>query len=199
MSPDGQSAAASTSRPEVSETPDGTGPGRIPGLRYVDHAAFTVPDLDQAVAFFVQILGAQELYRSQRGGDRPFMVTNFEVDPNATLELSMLRLDPNLNIELFEWSAPDQRTDLPRPSDLGGHHVCLYVDDVSAACRHLRTVSGVRVLGEPKKVRGDGPVAGTTWTYFLTPWGMLIELVNRANVRPLPEFIGQRNWVVDVD
>ena len=40
---------------------------RIPGVRYADHVAFTVPDLDQAVQFFVQTLGAQELYRSTRG------------------------------------------------------------------------------------------------------------------------------------
>jgi extradiol dioxygenase family protein len=37
---------------------------RIPGVRYADHVAFTVPDLDEAIQFFVQALGAEELYRS---------------------------------------------------------------------------------------------------------------------------------------
>jgi hypothetical protein len=31
---------------------------RIPGVRYADHVGFTVPDLDEAVRFFVQALGA---------------------------------------------------------------------------------------------------------------------------------------------
>ena len=39
---------------------------RIPGLQYADHVAFTVPDLDEAVGFFVEALGAEELYRSTR-------------------------------------------------------------------------------------------------------------------------------------
>ncbi len=29
---------------------------RIPGVRYADHVGFTVPDLDEAVRFFVQAL-----------------------------------------------------------------------------------------------------------------------------------------------
>ncbi|HZT10373.1 MAG TPA: VOC family protein, partial [Actinomycetota bacterium] len=33
----------------------------LPGLRHVDHAAYTVPDLDEAVRFFVEVLGAEEL------------------------------------------------------------------------------------------------------------------------------------------
>ena len=37
---------------------------RIPGVQHVDHVAFTVPDLDDAVSFFVQGFGAEELYRS---------------------------------------------------------------------------------------------------------------------------------------
>ena len=32
---------------------------RIPGVRYADHVAFTVPDLDEAVRFFVEALGAR--------------------------------------------------------------------------------------------------------------------------------------------
>ena len=34
----------------------------IPGARNVDHVAFTVPDLRRAVAFFVDVLGAETIY-----------------------------------------------------------------------------------------------------------------------------------------
>jgi hypothetical protein len=40
----------------------------------------------------------------------------------------MLRMPPNLNVELFEWSSSDRRTEHPRHSDAGGHHVCFAVD-----------------------------------------------------------------------
>ena len=77
----------------------------LPGLRHVDHAAYTVPDLDEAVRFFVEVLGAEELYRSQRGPDPSFMPVHFDVPSDAALELAMLRMPPNLNIELFAWQS----------------------------------------------------------------------------------------------
>ena len=168
---------------------------RLPGLRHVDHAAFTVPDLGQAISFFADVLGAEELYRSRRGPDASFMPANFDVPPDAELELSMLRLPPNLNIELFQWRTTDQRTEHPRHSDRGGHHLCFAVDDVDEAVVHLRRIPGVRILGGRKEVGGDSPsVAGNRWTYFLTPWGLLMELVDRSRVQNPPNFVGPAEW-----
>jgi len=167
----------------------------LPGLRHVDHAAYAVPDLEQAVAFFVEVLGAEELYRSRRGPDAEFMPLHFEVPDDAALELSMLRLPPNLNIELFEWATADQRIEHPRLSDRGGHHLCLVVDDVDAAVEHLRGIDGVRILGGRKEVGGDSPsVAGNRWTYFRTPWGLHMELVDRSRVKDAPELVGPADW-----
>lgn len=167
----------------------------LPGLRHVDHAAYTVPDLDEAVRFFVEVLGAEELYRSQRGPDPSFMPTHFDVPPDAALELAMLRLPPNLNVELFEWQSEDQRTQHPRHSDRGGHHLCFVVDDVDAAIAHLDTIPNVRVLGDRKEVGPDSPlVAGNRWTYFVTPWGLLMELVDRSRVQNPPSLVGPADW-----
>ncbi|MCM6761652.1 VOC family protein [Rathayibacter sp. ZW T2_19] len=167
----------------------------LPGLRHVDHAAYAVPDLEQAVAFFVEVLGAEELYRSRRGPDAEFMPLHFDVPDDAALELSMLRLPPNLNIELFEWATADQRFEHPRLSDRGGHHLCLVVDDVDEAVEHLRGIDGVRILGGRKEVGGDSPsVAGNRWTYFRTPWGLHMELVDRSRVKDAPELVGPADW-----
>ena len=113
----------------------------------------------------------------------------------AALELSMLRFPPNLNIELFQWRTADQRTEHPRHSDRGGHHLCLIVDDVDQAVAHLETIPGVRVLGGRKEVGPDSPlVAGNRWTYFLTPWGLLMELVDRSRVKNPPNLVGPAEW-----
>ncbi|MET0453797.1 MAG: VOC family protein [Mycobacterium sp.] len=168
---------------------------RIPGLRYADHAAFTVPDLDEAVRFFVEALGADELYRSTRGPDADFMPENFDVPQDAALTLAMLRMPPNLNVELFEWSSSDRRAEHPRHSDAGGHHLCFVVDDVDAAVAVLRQIPGVRMLGDRKEVAGDSPsVAGNRWIYFLTPWGLLMELVDRSRVTDPPALVGPAEW-----
>lgn len=173
---------------------------RIPGLRYADHVAFTVPDLDEAVQFFVQVLGAEELYRSVRGPDSTFMRENFAVPQDARLELAMLRMPPNLNVELFEWDTVDRRTEHPRHSDSGGHHLCFVVDGVDQAVAVLRDIPGVRVLGDRKEVAGDSPrVAGNRWTYFLTPWGLLMEIVDRSRVADPPSLVGPADWHTATD
>jgi catechol 2,3-dioxygenase-like lactoylglutathione lyase family enzyme len=157
--------------------------------------AFTVPDLTEAVTFFVDVLGAQELYTSRRGPDPSAMPLNFDVPPDAALELSMLRLPPNLNIELFQWRTADQRTEHPRHSDRGGHHLCFAVEDVDEAVAHLTQIPGVRILGARKEVGQDSPsVAGNRWTYFVTPWGLLMELVDRSRVQNPPNFVGPAEW-----
>lgn len=167
----------------------------LPGLLYADHVAFTVPDLDEAVTFFVAVLGAEELYRSERGPDADFMPTNFDVAVDAALRLSMLRLPPNLNVELFEWQGVGRRTEVPRASDAGGHHLAFTVEDVDVACEYLATIPGVRLLGDVKQVAADSPtVAGNRWTYFQTPWGLTMELVDRSRVTDLPRFVGPGDW-----
>lgn len=170
----------------------------LPGLSHVDHVALTVPDLDEAVAFFVDVLGGEELYRSRRGPDPEFLPRHFEVPPDAALELSMVRLPPNLNIELFQWTSADQRVERPRHSDAGGHHLAFVVDDVDAAADYLRSVPGARILGGVKQVGDDSPrVAGNRWTYAVTPWGLLIELIDRSRVADPPRFVGPDDWKGD--
>ena len=79
---------------------------RIPGLQYADHVAFTVPDLDEAVRFFVEALGAEELYRSTRGPDPEFMSENFDVPQDAALTLAMLRMPPTSTWSCSSGAAP---------------------------------------------------------------------------------------------
>ena len=79
---------------------------------------------------------------------------------------------------MFEYTAPDQRSEPPRNSDVGGHHVALYVDDLDEAVAYLHA-HGVTVLGEPTVSKGAHE--GQRWVYFLAPWGMQFELVSYPN------------------
>jgi catechol 2,3-dioxygenase-like lactoylglutathione lyase family enzyme len=66
---------------------------------------------------------------------------------------------PNLNVEPFEWSSSDRRTEHPRHNDVGGHHLCFVVDDVDRAIAVLRDIPGVRLLGDrPPRRRLRVPV-----------------------------------------
>jgi len=150
----------------------------LPGLRGSDHIGFTVPDLNEAVDFFVNVIGCEPFYTlGPFSSEGDWMETQLNVHPKAVMKkLQFLRCANGPNFEIFEYEAPDQRETPPKNSDIGGHHIAFYVDDFEAALAHLRS-HGVKILGEPV-VRTSGPSAGQTWIYFLTPWGMQLELLS---------------------
>lgn len=149
----------------------------LPGLRRLDHVGFTVPDLEEATRFLVDVLGCVYLYSlGPFEAEDDWMTRHLDVHPRARVnENRFFQCGEQAVFEVFDYSAPDQRADLPRNSDLGGHHVALYVEDLDAAVAHLRR-HGVRVLDGPTASRG--PAAGNRWIYFTAPWGMQFELVS---------------------
>ncbi|HWM73569.1 MAG TPA: VOC family protein [Nocardioides sp.] len=148
----------------------------LPGLRRVDHIGFTVPDLDQAHQFLVDVLGFEYLYSlGPFRHDDDWMATHLAVHPRAEMNNRFYRCGGETLLEVFEYDAPDQRDVQPRNSDIGGHHIAMYVDDLDAAIEHLRA-AGVEVFAGPTASRG--PAEGNRWIYFLSPWGMQFELVS---------------------
>jgi len=166
----------------------------LPGLRGTDHIGFTVPNLEEAVDFFVNVIGCElfhELGPFQSDGD--WMQTHLNVHPRAVMKkLRFLRCRNGANFEIFEYESPDQNRQQPKNSDVGGHHLAFYVDDIGAAIAYLKS-KGVRLLGEPT-VRTNGPHAGQTWIYFLTPWGMQLELVSFPNGKGYEKETAARLW-----
>lgn len=149
----------------------------IPGLRRFDHIGFTVPDLDEAERFLVDVLGCEYLYSlGPFRHDDDWMTRHLDVHPRAEMvENRWFRCGDQAVFEVFSYTSPDQRDTIPRNSDVGGHHVALYVEHIDAAVEHLRS-RGVRVLDGP--TASSGPATGNRWIYFLSPWGMQFELVS---------------------
>lgn len=167
----------------------------LPGLRGGDHIGITVPDLEEATRFFVDVLGAERFYDLGPFGDDKgeWMKNQLGVHPRARVEkLRFLRLGQNLNLELFQYTAPDQRREAPRNSDIGAQHIALYVDDFHAALAYLRG-HGVEIMGEPV-VRDSGPSAGQTWVYFRTPWGLQMELLSYPSGKAYERDFEGRLW-----
>jgi catechol 2,3-dioxygenase-like lactoylglutathione lyase family enzyme len=147
----------------------------MPGLRRLDHIGFTVPDLEAAHRFLVDVLGCEHLY--QLGPfvpDGDWMTTHLGVHPDTHMVCHRYRCGDQAVFEVFHYDAPDQRDAMPRNSDIGGHHIALYVDDIDAAVEHLRSAD-IRVYDGP--TAGQGPEEGNRWIYFVAPWGLQFELV----------------------
>jgi catechol 2,3-dioxygenase-like lactoylglutathione lyase family enzyme len=150
----------------------------LPGLHRLDHIGITVPDLEEATAFFLDVLGCEYMYSLGpfRDDTGDWMQVHLHVDPRTVMnQLHFFRCGGAAVFEVFEYTAPEQRTVPPLNSDVGGHHVALYVDDLDTAVAYLRE-RGVRIFGEP--TASKGPSEGQRWVYFLAPWGMQFELVS---------------------
>jgi len=151
----------------------------IPGLRGHDHTGITVPDVKAATAFFTDVLGCSHAmsfgpFMDDKG---TFMQDVVNVNPRAVIdEISMVRCGYGSNIELFQYQSPDQAKTLPKNSDIGGHHIALYVDDIAKAAEYLRS-KNVKTMQGPIPVN-EGPADGQSILYFLTPWGMQMELIS---------------------
>ncbi|MGE0406097.1 MAG: muconolactone Delta-isomerase family protein [Candidatus Korobacteraceae bacterium] len=185
--------AASTvpATPANVQTADG---GGIPGLRGTDHFGVTVPDIEAATQFFIEVIGCTPFYPlGPISSDSDWMQTHLGVHPRAVVKkIRFLRCKNGINIELFEYTSPDQRKELPKNSDYGGHHLAIYVDDFDKALEYLKS-KGVRIQGEPT-VRTAGPSAGQTWVYFLTPWGMQMELLSYPKGKAYEKDYEGRLW-----
>lgn len=166
----------------------------MPGLRGVEHVGFTVPDLEEATRFFVEVMGCERFYDlGPFAAEDDWMARQLNVHPRTVMrKLRFFRCGHGPNFEIFEYSAPDQRAELPKNSDIGGHHLAFYTDDFDASLAWLRG-HGVEILGEPV-VRHQGASAGQTWIYFRTPWGMQLELVSYPRGKGYEAGTDRRLW-----
>lgn len=152
----------------------------IPGMYGMEHLGFTVPDINEACDWFERILGAKTLYTAAtdfRHDDDDWMQEHLRVHPRAVIkEFRYMRMGNGTNFEVFEYESPDQDRTPPKNSDIGGHHLAFYVEDMDEAIAFLRK-NDVEVLGEPTAYT-EGPNLGLTWCYFLAPWGQQLEVVS---------------------
>ena len=167
----------------------------LPDLVGTEHIGFTVPNIEAATRFFVDVIGCEHIYSlgpfKDDQGD--WMRRQLNVHPRAVIrELRFLRCRTGPNFEIFEYQAPGQISEGPANSDIGGHHLAFYVHDIRAAVEYLKE-RNVRVLGEPV-TRTEGPSAGQTWIYFLAPWGMQLELVSFPHGKAYERTTDIRLW-----
>jgi catechol 2,3-dioxygenase-like lactoylglutathione lyase family enzyme len=150
--------------------------------------------MEQAIDFFVNVIGCEAFYElGPFRADDNWMAEHMNVHPRAVMKrLKFLRCANGSNFEMFEYEAPDQNSNPPRNSDVGGHHLAFYVDDIDAAVVYLQS-KNIRILGTPTR-RTVGPSSGQSWVYFLSPWGMQLELVSYPKGKGYEKETDRRLW-----
>lgn len=168
--------------------------GSLPGMRGADHLGITVPNMDDAVNFFVKVIGCEASFNlGAFKFDDNWMQVHLNVNPRAEIKrFQMVRCGHGTNFEIFEYAAPKQNSQPPKNSDVGGHHMAFYVDDMDKAVAYFKA-NGVKMLGEPSTFT-EGPAAGLTWLYFLAPWGMQLEIVSYPKGRAYEKTAKRLLW-----
>ncbi len=167
----------------------------IPGVRGIDHIGLTVPDIEQGVTFFQDVLGCAEVMRFGPFSDDKgtFMQDLVNVHPRAVIkQIAMMRCGDGSNLELFQYSSPDQKTEIPRNSDYGGVHIAFYVKDIQAAVDKAKAL-GLKTFMGPFELK-EGPAAGESITYVLAPWGLQLELISYPNGMAYEKEAKTRLW-----
>ena len=149
------------------------------GVVGIDHIGLTVPDINQAIEWYEDILGAVAplTFGPFEGA---FLGGALNVVPGTGINrITTLRIGHSAGIELFDYHSPGQRHDVPRNSDYSGHHIAFYVTDINEAVEYMDSRGVDRLFGPFTLTAGDA--AGQSINYFRTPWGSFIEFISYPN------------------
>ena len=169
----------------------------LPGLRGTEHVGITVPDVEEATRFFVDVIGCTVAYSiGPFVSDDDWLEVHLGVHPRAVVKtLRMLRCANGPNIELFEYELDGASKSTPPNSDAGASHLGFYVEDIAAAVAHLKA-NGVEVLGDVTTM-GEGPSTGLSWVYFRAPWGLQMELISAPGGQQITDQRPDALWAPD--
>ncbi len=163
-------------------------------IRGIEHVAVTVPNLKEATDFFVNTFGCKAFYKV---GPYPAVGGFGEklgVSPDTELVgFELIRCGNGSNIELFEYKVDGAKKAPPLNSDVGGHHIAFYVDDIDKEIAKLKKM-GIKTLGDEANINSGGPNGGSSWIYAQTPWGMTFELVSYPNGMEYEKSTPDRLW-----
>ncbi|GFM30575.1 VOC family protein [Novosphingobium sp. PY1] len=162
---------------------------KLPGVIGMHHIGVSVPDLDKAREFYLDILGAVEEVEPLSWADNPFIDRIVGLEGSAARQF-FCRLG-NVQIEVFEYSAPRQAPLAPDRgvNEYGYTHFAIQVEDLEAV--HERIVAaGLPVHAPPDMssitVDADGTKHGYSGTYCRDFFGNVFEILE---IHETPEIL----------
>src|SRR4051794_5370928 len=142
----------------------------------VDHTGITVSSLNDALDFWVKVLGFEHLYTWKFENTR--FIENLVGVKGVEMSLAMVKGFGH-SVELLEYKAPADRTIIrPRSCDVGSVHIALGVNDIDAALARVSDSAWVPVA-EPQTVRGSER-EGMRLIYVRGPDGVILEFIQNA-------------------
>lgn len=161
------------------------------GARGIQHIGVSVPDLDKAREFYLDLLGAEEVGPPLEWSANPFIDAVVGLKDSAARQF-MCRLG-NAYIEVFEYLAPrSARQDPDQGVNRYGYtHFAVQVEDIQSCYQRLLD-AGIRVHTPPSMdgitVDAQGRKQGYAATYCRDFFGNVFEIMeiySDEQIRPV--------------
>lgn len=151
-------------------------------IALVNHVGVTVPDLDQAFAWYRDVLGLYpHIPPTEVADDGSYfgnLVKGLFGSRFGRVRMAHLAAADGIGIELFQFLTPN--TTVPEDTfeywRAGIFHFCLTVDDVAGTATRIAD-SGGKQLSKAWQLFDNKDYAVV---YCQDPWGTVIELCNRS-------------------
>ncbi|MBK5933631.1 catechol 2,3-dioxygenase-like lactoylglutathione lyase family enzyme [Rhodovulum imhoffii] len=158
------------------------------------HIGFTVPDMEEAVAFFRDVFGAVTIMEcGSVDVDDAFMSTHLGVPKGVRIaDQRVIQVGRGGSLELFEYRGVEGEQHLKHNGEAGAMHIAFEVDDAYAVAERMRAAR-IDLLEGPTLIEG-GPMHNLVWLYLRAPWGQYLEIVSQNGPLGYEADGGPRLW-----
>lgn len=138
------------------------------------HIGIQVADLDRSLAFYVDILGFELVFRWNPQAEYIRTVTGY---PDADIHAAIVRMpgDTGVFLEILEYRNVARSPVDTRTANPGTAHIAFFVDDCDALYGDL-VARGVRAVNPPVTPT-IGPNTGGRAVYMIDPDGIRVEFI----------------------
>lgn len=141
------------------------------------HGGITVKDMDTSLKFYRDGLQLEVEFDVINGAD---YLRSVLAMPFSEIRIVYLRIPNSGFVELLEYRGLERHSASARPSDFGGGHICLYVDDIDALVARMHSL-GYSSRSEKAVDIVAGPNIGAKVVYLIDPDGYFVELFQKPS------------------
>lgn len=144
------------------------------------HVGVAVSNLAESIQVFEKCFGFETISRRTVDNDYIGILVGA---PNVTADIAMLDIGDGKFLELISWgkgSSTSAQLNTSSLSNVGTHHICVYVDDANEAFKKLAGFPEVKLVSERPITVPIGPNAGCKVFFALILGEIYIEVFERV-------------------
>lgn len=141
------------------------------------HSGITVKNLEDALDFYVDLLGLELLSTQVANSDYIYDIV--EIPGLKEIKIAFVQLPGGHVFEILEYVGIDTYSGSARSCDYGTGHICLSVENLDEMFEELKA-KGIIFKSEKVAHITVGANKGSKAVYMLDPDGYIIELMERS-------------------